>query len=245
MTALSDPLSALETVVIAGVTIPIDPALMSDSIQNVLRAGKWEGGEARVLPQIVEPDERVVDLGACIGFLSALIGLQRKAASIVAFEANPELIPLIKDVLRLNGVEAVVRNALVATATTSATVPFYLHNDLWASSPIRVKDSARRGVVQLPALSLREMVVELSPTLVIIDLEVMRGFIADSASSPAGKLDFSGLRGVDKVLTELKPTRFSMAEIKAVFDAFSAQGFVYDPARSQGELVLFRSCSPG
>jgi FkbM family methyltransferase len=220
------------------------PELMSDQIRTVLRAGRWESGEARVLPQILEPGERVVDLGACIGFLSALIGLQRRAQTIVAFEANPELIPLIERVLALNRVDAIVRNGLVSQARGAATAPFYLHKDLWASSPIRVKDSARRGVVDLPVVSLQEMVAELAPTLVIIDLEVMRGFLAEAAASPGARLDFSGLSGVGKILTELKASRFSHAEIKAVFDAFSAAGFAYDPARSQAELVVFRPSEP-
>lgn len=244
MTAPAEPPGAVETVVIAGVKIPIDPVLMSETIRSQLRAGRWEAGEAKVLPQLLEPGERVVDLGACIGFLSALIGLQGKAESIVAFEANPELIPLLERVMALNGVEAVVRNALVGPSKAAATAPFYLHNDLWASSPVRMKDSARRGVVELPVLSLQEVVAAFAPTLVIIDIEVMRGFVAEGRASAGGGLDLSGLCGVRKVFTELKPSRFDLREIKAVFDAFSAQGFCYDPARSQGELVLFRRVEP-
>ncbi len=45
-----------ETVVIAGVRIPIDPENMSEKIQHQLRAGRWEDGETAVLPK--RPSER-------------------------------------------------------------------------------------------------------------------------------------------------------------------------------------------
>ncbi len=234
----------VETVQIAGVKVPIEPALMSPQILSVLRAGKWEQGEARILPAILEAGERVVDIGAGIGFLAALIGLQGKADSIVAIEANPELTPLIETLLKLNGVEAEVRSVLVTPTKTSPTQPFYLHNDLWASSPIRMKDSARRGVVDLPVMTLDEVAQAYRPTLMIIDIEVMRGFLADGPAAARHSLMAVELFGVKKILTELKPGRFSPAEIKAVFDGLSGCGFGYDPAASHSELVLFRRVEP-
>ena len=228
-----------ETVEIAGVRIPIDPAIMSDKIQQQLRAGRWEDGETAVLPTIVAAGDRVIDLGAGIGFLAAFIGLLRKAELIVAVEANPELMPLIGALAGLNGVEIEALNALVAIETTSPTHPFYLHNDLWASSPIRIKDSSLRGVVELPVTTLEALAAEFSPTLMIIDLEVMRGFLADGAAVARTRLGAANLPGVTRILAELKPTRFTPAEVQAIFDGLSNAGFGYDPGLSRSELVVF------
>ena len=234
----------VETVEIAGVTVPLDPLLMSPHILSVLRAGRWEQGETRILPTILEDGERVVDIGAGIGFLAALIGLQGKAESVVAIEANPELTPFIEALLEINGVEAQVRSALVAPTRTSPTLPFHLHNDLWASSPIRMKDSALRGVVDLPVMTLDEVAQAYRPTLMIIDIEVMRGFLAGGPAAARHSLSAIELSGVRKILTEFKRGRFSPAEVKAVFDGLSGCGFGYDAVGSQGELVLFRRVEP-
>ncbi len=120
-----------EIVELQGVRIAIDPAIMSDKIQRQIRNGKYERGEARNLPEIIEPGERLLELGGGIGFLSALAALQRRAEVIVVIEANPELIPVIRETHRLNGVTAQVLNAAVVGVRSSPwsrsqpTVPDY------------------------------------------------------------------------------------------------------------------------
>jgi hypothetical protein len=48
------------------------------------------------------------------------------------------------------------------------------------------------------------------------------------------------------VLVELKPKRFAPAEVRRVFDFFSAQGFAYSVTGSRGPMVLFEAIpAPG
>jgi FkbM family methyltransferase len=222
-----------EFVQVRGVAIPLDPDLMSPKIQEQLRAGRYEGHEAERLPGLIQAGERVMELGAGVGFLTALAGLQRLAACIVAVEANPVLIPLIERVHRLNGVESIVRHGVVTPARGAAALPFHVHVDLWASSlDPPAKARLVKAVVEVPVLALADLLAEHSPTLLIIDVEVLHAWATD--------LDAMRLDGVAKVMIELKPGRFEPRQIRRIFDAFSGQGFWYDPAQSVGPLVLFR-----
>jgi FkbM family methyltransferase len=223
----------METVELNGVKIPLDPALMSEKIREQLRAGRYETGEARCLRQLIEPGDAVIELGAGIGYLTALAGVLG-AGVVVAVEANPELIPLIREIHRLNGVESQAFNAAITLKPGTDTLPFHLHHDLWASSVTPLKTERLRATLRVPALPLAEFLSRRAPCLLIIDIEVLRGW-----------LDSEGLDGFDpgaarKALVELKPGRFSPAEIKLVFDAFSERGFYCDPAISGGGVVLFR-----
>ena len=225
----------MEIVEIAGVRIPLDPSVMSAKIQDQLRAGRYEAAEARGLPAMIGLGERVVEAGAGIGFLTALAGRQGRAELIVAVEANPELIPVIERLHRLNGVTSVVRNAVVGLSRTAPALPFHLHNDLWASSltPLKAKDL--RGVVQVPVVLFAELIAEFAPTLLIIDVEVLRGLAAGGEP-----LDFAPLAGAPRVLVELKPKTLGPQAIAAILEAFASAGFERDADGDAGELALFR-----
>ena len=120
MTATDDlntpPLDAdepFEIVDLHGVRVPIDPGVMSEMMQSVIRSGKYEASEAARVPKLIEDGERVLEIGGGIGYLSALIARENKAEAIVVFEANPGLIRLIETTHRLNGVQAVVRHEII------------------------------------------------------------------------------------------------------------------------------------
>ena len=94
-----------------GVTIPLDTPLarrvITPAILTAILSGRYEANEARFLPEIVEPGDRVLEIGAGIGVISTLLARLPEVAHIVAVEANPRLIPMIREVHALNGVSGV------------------------------------------------------------------------------------------------------------------------------------------
>ncbi len=222
-------LDACEVIEHRGVKLPIVPGVMSEDMQAFLRAGEYENSEAKQLPGLVEPGERLLELGGGIGFLSTLVA-QKQAAAIVVYEANPELIDVIKATHRLNGVASVVRNAVAAPVKTAETAPFYLHNNFWASSLTPFKAKNLRRVVDVPIVALGEVLREHAPTLLVVDIE-------------GGEVDLLAggeLHGVRKVYMELHPKVIGQVGVKLVFDRLSAQGFAYDTDHSRAGVVLFR-----
>jgi len=219
----------LEIVEVQGVRIPIDPVIMSPSVQAQIRRGKYERLEARMLPGIVEPGERIVELGAGIGFLSALVGLQGKADSIVVIEANPALIPLIKETHRLNGIQAEVHNAAVVGVKHRETVPFHLHQDFWGSSMEQIKAKQQSGVVDIPAWAIGDIIDAYSPTMLIMDVEGSETEVLKNVQLP----------GVRKVFMEIHHKVIGGEGVRSIFDFFSDQGFCYDAEHSQYAALLF------
>jgi len=238
------PTGQVETVRIEGVRIPLDPALMSEPILASLRAGKYERSEARRLPAMIDAGERLVDLGGGVGFTSTLAALQGRAELVVCLEGNPDLLPLIEATHRLNGVRVLVRNAVIAPVRTTATVPFYVHRDLWASSllPIKAADLAR--VAEVAVVTFQDLLAEFAPTMLIMDIEVLREFLAPGAGGAGDGLAAMRLDGVRKVVVELHPRHLDAALIQRVFEAFGAHGFDADPEHSSGTIVLFGRTAP-
>lgn len=223
-----------EIVEIAGVSVAIDPLCMSDRMQRLIRRGRLSQPEASLLPGCIEAGERFVELGGGIGYTSTLVAKTRRAAAIATFEANPGLISSIHTTHRLNGVEAVVRNAIVMARKTSTSVPFHVHRDFEISSLIEPPTGVRQ-VVQVPVISLDQLIAEFSPTMMMIDIE--------GAEVPL--LSDVPLRGVKKVLLEFHINSTGHSGVRQVFDYFTSQSFYYDPAHSQGPVVLFRRLETG
>ena len=82
----------LEALLYGGVVIPLDPAIITPAIHRAIVAGRFEAEEALQIPHIVRPGDRVLEIGAGIGFISTLLSRQRRVSRVVAVEANPFLI---------------------------------------------------------------------------------------------------------------------------------------------------------
>ena len=76
----------------AGVVIPFDPQVITPAICQAIIEGRFEAEEASQIPRIVRPGDRVLEIGAGIGFISTLLSRQRRVSRVIAVEANPHLI---------------------------------------------------------------------------------------------------------------------------------------------------------
>ena len=230
--------SAPEIVELFGIKVPIDRQLMSETIVGSLTSGRYEMGEAKSLPRLIRPGERVVEIGAGIGVLTALIASKTRAELVVAIEASPLLQDYMGALHRLNGVEVERRQALITPGLGGSTADFYLHQDLWASSPAPIKRRNQLGVIQVPVMSLAEVAETWRPNLLIVDVEPFAAWTNAEAGPHA--LAGADFRPFERVLLELKTKKFAPTQIKRVFDHFSAQRFAYDVETSSGPLVLFQ-----
>jgi len=89
-----------------GVIVSTRSPLVPPQVKGLLRSGLYESAEARMVGAHLRTDLPVVELGASIGFVTALIG-RRRPPRIVAVEANPALIQSICETLAMNGVTGV------------------------------------------------------------------------------------------------------------------------------------------
>lgn len=210
---------------------------MSDTIVGSLQSGRYEMGEVQALPRLVRAGERVVEVGAGIGLLTAVIAVRTPAQLVVAIEANPALQDYIAALHRLNGADVILRQALVTPQPAEGPERLLLHQDLWASSSAWIKRKDQLGAVLVPVLSLPEIAETWRPSLLIVDVEPFAAWTAAEGAPHA--LAGADFRPFERVVVELKPKRFAPAEVKRIFDHFSVQGFAYSPGLSSGPLVLF------
>jgi FkbM family methyltransferase len=222
---------AMETVEHFGISLDIDPAYMSENMIEVLRAKRYETTEAKQLQRLIQANEVVLEIGAGIGFISALITKNPLTRRVVSYEANPALIDGISTTVRRNtGDDAAkweIRNAVLMTGDIPEAMDFYVHQDFWASSLTPIPDA--KEVARVAVQNFNAVLAEIRPTLIVCDIE-------------GGEMDLfknADLSGVKKVYMEIHQRKVGRNAIRELFGYFHARDFHYDQAHSAGAVVLF------
>lgn len=214
-----------------GMKIPKHPQFTTGRVRGALREGTYENRECEAVLRVVREGDTVLELGAGLGYMSTLITTKKPGTRVHAFEANPALIPFIRQVHEANGVtdRVVVHNALLAPEASQA-VPFYVRDNFLASS---LDKDATGGVIATHAIEVRGFgatLAELGPDVLVCDIEG-----AEADLLPAA--DLSGLRAA---VVELHPQWIGQSGVQAVFDAMHRGGLTYFPKTSNAKVVTFR-----
>lgn len=79
-------------------------------LPSLVVRGYWEPGVTRALLRLLRPGQRVVEVGANVGWFSLLFASRvAPGGSVTAFEANPRMIDLLRRTLAANGLAGGVR----------------------------------------------------------------------------------------------------------------------------------------
>jgi FkbM family methyltransferase len=185
-----------------GVDVPISRYLHEGRISRI-NSANYEGHEIRGCLHVVRDGDVVLEIGAGIGLVGAVVASNNKPKRVQSFEANPELIPVIEELYRVNGLENVisVRNQVLFSASDRPqTIPFHLHNSYLGSSLV-ASDGKIRKTVDVATADFAEVCAEIEPTVLVMDiegseLELLRH--ADLSHFRAAVLEFHpGAYGVD------------------------------------------------
>ncbi|HEV7733188.1 MAG TPA: FkbM family methyltransferase [Candidatus Binatia bacterium] len=94
-------------------------------LPSLVVRGYWEPGVTRALLRLIRPGQRVVEVGANVGWYSLLFAAGvGSAGSVTAFEANPRTVELLRRTLAANGYGGV---QVVPLAVTDAPGQLTLH----------------------------------------------------------------------------------------------------------------------
>lgn len=212
-----------------GVLIPDDPAVITPAIARAIREGRFEAEESSQIAAIVRPGDRVLEIGAGIGFISTLLARQRRVAAVIAVEANPGLMDYMARLHAINGVRKVRRLNAVLTNGPEQRATFYLRPDFWMGS-LAPGPNPWVGTVQVPTMRLDALLREEAIDLVVCDVEGAEATLFEGAD----------LSGVDRLWVEIHDHVTGLSGVRRLFATMAAQGFVYDPRHSIGPVVLFR-----
>lgn len=218
-----------EIIVSQGVRIPFVPQIITPNIERPLRNSRYEGGECATARKIIRPGDRVLELGGGLGLVSTICALEPGTEHVTCVEANPELVPLIRETHRLNGVSNVTIINAVATRDMEEPVTFYQRADFWASSMEPASRPYRSSAI-VPARAIASLLSEVRPTILIADIE----------GAELGLLDEADLDGLRAILFELHPKVYGDEGVQSIVSVLAEKGFVLDEdSRGTGSVKLF------
>lgn len=198
--------------------------LVSPAIFYHLSTGDYEVPELELLDQHMRPDDRVIELGAGLGFLANRYARRSSTEEHLAIEANP----LMCDLARTNTASLPnvrVMNAVAArgldrasSAAAPPDVPFHLYADFWSSStePIHLTNTALRllRTVRVPVVDLDALIAERRCTMLVCDIE-------------GGEYDLLNTFRVEvpKILLELHWSTLGLARAMQVMQTLASRGY--------------------
>ncbi|TDE39819.1 FkbM family methyltransferase [Antarcticimicrobium sediminis] len=199
-----------------GVKVPASPFLTEKRIARI-NAAQYEGLEMAGALHVVRPEDVVLEIGAGIGVVGAVIAAKAKPRAVHSFEANPELIPAIEALYAANdlGARISVRNAVLVSAPERPdTMTFHVHSSYLGSSLIEPSRRKSRAV-EVPTESFSEVCAALNPTVLVMDIEGGEQEILRHA-------DLSGFRAM---VLEFHPKAYGIGGMRECKNILRAAGF--------------------
>lgn len=214
-----------------GMLIPKHPAITKGMVRISLKEDKYERKEAEAALKVVRRDDTVLEIGGGIGYMSTLIPTKKPIKEMHTYEANPALIPFIREMHHVNKVDNVtVHNKLLAARKTKP-VDFYVRKNFLASSMDNSIDPDDIiATEQVEVENINTMLKSLKPDVLICDIEGAEEHLLPVA-------DWSCLRAA---IIELHPQWIGAEGVRAVFDCMHAAGLTYFAKASEGKVVTFK-----
>jgi FkbM family methyltransferase len=152
---------------VGGCTFIIPKDVTTRSWRAVFLRDGYEHHERLLIPLLVQPGDRVIELGGCLGVVSCLTNkLLADNSKHLVVEANPLCIPALYRNRELNQAGFLIEHCAVAS---KAEVTFYLHPRFIVGGSLQ---RATNRPVRVPAKSLRQLERERGPfSVLIIDVE--------------------------------------------------------------------------
>ena len=216
-------MSLTDTVVeVSGIRLRLG-GYLSRSVTERILSGNYEQDEMRGVSAILAPSDVVIEIGAGVGFLSSYCAKIVGSENTYAFEANPNLEPVIRDTYQLNGVSPHLRMCVLSHQSGART--FYLDENFVVSSLTSPSQHAR--AVEVPGKPLNAEIARIQPSMLIIDIE-------------GGEFELFSeidLRTVRKIVMELHPRSAEREKTRSLVTDLYARGFVAYKVASHGDVL--------
>lgn len=199
--------------------------LVDPWILRAIARGAYETQECAILSGRLESSDRILELGAGLGYLGLVAKSLFADIAYRGAEANAALAPLIARNHGLNGARLDVRFEVLGTG--DGELPFYVDRRFWASSLVEIENPLR--VDRVPLRDINAVIEEFEPTFLIMDIE-------GGEFSLTPRINFGSIR---KALVEMHPARGTPAEISTVYRAFFNAGFLLDGEISRSNCLYF------
>ncbi len=226
-------LGSAEPLVYRGLAVSKRRSGMNIDVLIGLCGGTYELPEINGLSRVIRAGDRVLELGAGLGIITALAA---RAAGIEgrvrAYEANAALLGDTQAFFAANQITTVeLVNAVLVPETNPAPRHFHLAGSFAESSLMGVDGRNPQGMLEVRAECLTDVLAAFRPNVLICDIE---GGEAELLSV----LPPSTLRAA---VVEMHPDRLSVGQIQSINDAMAAQGLLPHEPGPGGTVVVYAS----
>ena len=210
-----------------GIRVDVGSPKISRIVEKGLRGGWYEDAEAKAAMVLLQDEDIVLEVGGGCGFMSAYIARLGRAARVVSVEADPDLIPIMRETHALNDATVEIFNEILSD--TSGSMYFYVCQNFLVSSCVPPVDKPHRRV-SVPTSSFQARLAEWRPSLLVIDIEGGERELLRQPLPPC----------VDRIIVEIHEWAYGPAGVKEVMDRISNLGFAYLPAVSHGSVLGYQ-----
>jgi FkbM family methyltransferase len=202
-----------------GIEVPASPHLSPRMIESI-STGRYESTEIAAGLSYFPEGARILELGAGAGVVGAVLARNAKPSAMMSVEANPGLIPHIRELHAHNGVDKLIdlRHAVVLAAPDAPeSVEFFVRGNFLGSSLTPLRQERARAV-SVPVLRYDDLKREFPHDAIMMDIE-------------GGELDFlrhADLDGVNVLVGEFHRMIYGREGLRECRALLAAKGFKPD-----------------
>jgi FkbM family methyltransferase len=193
------------------------------SVLRFINNGEYEKNEISIIKYTLNKDDKVLELGTGIGFVSAYCSKRIGSDRVFTYEGNASMKPFIKKLYRKNQVDPHLTIALLGESNGKNI--FYENKDSFLSSSMKKAPNGSRGLKEITEMKLNEVIDKVQPNYLIMDIE-------------GGEYDIFKIidfKTINKIQFELHPSILSKEQIQFIFERLKKEDFVQD------ETQVFRN----
>ena len=200
----------VQTVTLDGVTASTDPSLVGKLVRNGLFKETYEEPERILVRETLHHDDRVLEIGGGIGFVSILCAKICGDTNILIYEANPRMVTVIEKNFKLNGLTPQLRCKGITPDGRDAT--FFVSDNILSSSLYKRNGTSAQKV---PADAIDQVIAEWQPNALVMDAE----------GAEVDILGGSTLVGLTKLIIEFHPHIVGEERIQQLKKHLAGLGF--------------------
>jgi len=194
-------------------------------IRRAIYKETYELKERKLVHAVLQENDRVLEVGSGIGIVASTCARICGPENITCYEANPQTAEYIKRNFALNGMKPQLR--MKAMASYSGVIKFFINDNILSSS---LNDRDFGGETELPCDDLVEVLKELKPNVLVMDVE----------GAEVDLLPLVDLSNIEKIIIELHPWVVGEAKIQDLVNSLLESGFRRDDdTASSDDVVCF------
>ena len=213
-------------ITLSGIKIDMSIPILNKDIKKIIYNEKYEQTEIKILKQVLEDTDFVMEAGTGMGFLSTYIAKEIGEERIISYEANPNLIKHIKSLANLNGVDFKLKNKILSN--NNGKTKFFIQDYFLSSSTNNKRES--KNSVYIENIDINKEIDKYRPNFLLIDIEGAEKELI---------FDIRKWNVIDKLLIELHPHIISDAEITNIIRHLANQGFNLMIDKSENRVYFF------